>query len=174
MKALIVVDMQNDFVDPNGSIYCGLQAREIIIPICKRIDIYLENKDRVFFLQDTHQTGDKSLNLFGNHCIEDTWGHEIIPELNNYLEHEYTYTIRKNRFSGFYNTGLYGTFLDLGIVDVELVGVFTSMCVFETAIDSADRDYDISIPRDCVADSDSTTHEFFLKRMAEIYNVAVI
>lgn len=172
-KALIVVDMQNDFVDPKGTIYCGPQSRKAITFVVGRVEYYLKKEETIIFLQDTHQFGDKALHLFGNHCIEGTWGHKIIPELESFVTEYNVYVIQKCKFSGFYNTGLYGIFLDLGVEDTEIVGVFTSMCVFETAIDAADRDYNVSILRKGVADTNDDDHLFFLNRLKTVYNVNV-
>ena len=96
-KALIVVDMQNDFV--TGAL--ANPAAQAIIPNIKN---EIENGDynQVIFTQDTH-TVDYLETLEGKHlpvkhCIEGTRGWEIVPELQVYLKNDNAITLVKTTF----------------------------------------------------------------------------
>jgi nicotinamidase-related amidase len=82
-KALIVVDIQNDFV--NGSL--GSEQARIIIPRVKdKIDRYLQRGDEIIFTRDTHQTNyletHEGKNLPVEHCITGTDGWNIYGGLD--------------------------------------------------------------------------------------------
>ncbi|MBW2571816.1 MAG: hypothetical protein JRD87_09735 [Deltaproteobacteria bacterium] len=50
-KALIIVDMLNDFVDEKGALYCGDTARSIIPFIQERLKVYRNRKDLAIYLR---------------------------------------------------------------------------------------------------------------------------
>lgn len=87
MKLLLVIDMQNDFVD--GAL--GTKEAVAIVPAVKaRIEQAVQNGERIFFTRDTHtenymntQEGRK---LPVPHCIEGSPGWQIIPALAPYAE----------------------------------------------------------------------------------------
>ena len=80
-RALIVVDMLNDFVDEKGALYCGPSARDIIPFIQDRIADYRKTESSVIYIQDSHSEDDKEFEKFPKHSVSGTWGHQIVPEL---------------------------------------------------------------------------------------------
>ena len=169
-NALIIVDMLNDFVDEKGALYCGKGSRDIIPFIMERLQKSRERGDLVVYLKDSHDEKDKEFERFPKHCVEDTWGNEIIPEL---APKPGEMVIPKKRFSGFFGTDLENILSSVGVEDVEVVGVCTSICVMDTVGDLANRDYRISVPVKGVADFDPEFHEFSLKRMKQTYGADV-
>lgn len=170
-KALIIVDMLNDFVNEKGALYCGETARSIIPFIQERLRIYRNRVDLVIYLQDSHEEDDKEFEKFPRHGIAGTWGNEIIPELTPRAGET---VIPKKRFSGFYGTHLENILKCAGVDEVEVVGVCTSICVMDTVGGLANRDYKIAVPIKGVADFDPEFHEFALKRMKQLYGVRVL
>ena len=82
MKILIAVDMQNDFI--SGSL--GTKEAQSIVPkVKKRLNKAIDEKYKIIFTKDTHY--DDYLNtaegkkLPIKHCIKETYGWEIHPEL---------------------------------------------------------------------------------------------
>ncbi|MDF1594034.1 MAG: cysteine hydrolase [Desulfobacterales bacterium] len=169
-KALIVVDMLNDFVDEKGALYCGETAREIVPFIGQRLDAYRKRKDLVIYLQDAHDRNDKEFEKFPEHCVSGTWGSQIIKALTPMPGEK---VVPKKRFSGFYGTDLENILVEAGIAAAEVVGVCTSICVMDTVGGLANRDYAISVPIKGVADFDSEAHRFSLKRMEKLYGAEV-
>jgi len=169
-KALIIVDMLNDFIHTNGALYCGETARVIIPFIKERLKVYRKSKDTVIYLQDSHDENDREFEKFPRHGVAGTWGNQIIEELEPLPEET---VIGKKRFSGFYGTDLEDILNSKNINKVEVVGVCTSICVMDTVSGLANRDYKITVPVKGVADFDPTFHEFSLKRMSRIYGADV-
>ena len=169
-KALIIVDMLNDFLDKKGALYCGDTARLIIPFIQERLTSYRNHKDLVMYLQDSHDENDKEFEKFPKHSVAGTWGCEVIPELS---PQDGERLIPKKRYSGFYGTDLEHVLKSAGIDNVEVVGVCTSICVMDTVGGLANRDYNITVPVKGVADFDPEMHQFSLKRMEKIYGADV-
>jgi nicotinamidase/pyrazinamidase len=169
-KALIIVDMLNDFVDEKGALYCGDTARLIIPFIHERLMVYRNRKNLVIYLKDAHDEDDKEFEKFPKHSVTGTWGSEVIPELSPQADET---VIPKKRYSGFYGTDLENVLKSANVDEVEVVGVCTSICVMDTVGGLANRDYKIGVPVKGVADFDSEMHQFSLKRMEKIYGADV-
>lgn len=170
-RAVIIVDMLNDFVDEKGALYCGKDARAIVPLIKKRLWHFRESGDLVVYLKDSHDENDKEFDRFPKHCVTGTWGNEIIPELS---PNPGEVVLPKKRFSGFYGTALDNILSSAGVEEVDVVGVCTSICVMDTVGGLANRDYRITVPAKEVADFDTEFHHFALKRMAQTYGAQVL
>jgi len=169
-KALIIVDMLNDFIDEKGALYCGSQARKIIPFVRDRLSTFRKNGDLVIFLQDSHAENDLEFTKFPKHCVTDTWGSEIIHEISPVLEEK---IIAKTRYSGFYGTDLDKILKEANPKEVEVVGVCTSICVMDTVGGLVNRDYNVLVPAKGVADFDNAMHDFSLKRMKQVYGARI-
>ncbi|MGD2270381.1 MAG: isochorismatase family cysteine hydrolase [Desulfobacterales bacterium] len=169
-KALIIVDMLNDFVDEKGALYCGETAREIIPFVKDKLESCRKQGDLIVYLQDAHDEDDKEFERFPKHSVAGSWGSSIIDELKPLPAEK---VIPKKRYSGFYGTDLEGVLEKAGVADIEVVGVCTSICVMDTVGGLANRDYRISVPVKGVADFDPEFHEFALKRMKQLYGAEV-
>ncbi|MCJ7774129.1 MAG: cysteine hydrolase [Desulfobacterales bacterium] len=169
-KALIVIDMLNDFIDEKGVLFCGADARDKISFIKQRIQAYRDNDDLVIYMTDSHDEDDKEFDKFQKHAVTGTWGNEIIRELTPGPMDK---VIPKKRYSSFYGTGLEKVLKDSNIKAAEVVGVCTSICVMDTVGDLVNRDYPVTVPVKGVADFDPEAHEFALKRMKQIYGANV-
>ena len=169
-KALIIIDILNDFIDKKGALYCGETVEPIIPFIQNRLQAFRKPGDLVIYLQDSHDKNDKEFEKFPPHGIAGTWGNEIIQELAPMPEDK---VVPKKRFSGFYGTELENILETAGIDKVEVVGVCTSICVMDTVGGLANRDYKIVVPVKGVADFDPEMHQFSLKRMEKIYGADV-
>ncbi|MGH2811737.1 MAG: isochorismatase family protein, partial [Actinomycetota bacterium] len=83
--ALIVVDMQNDFADPNGGLY--VKGGEAIIDfVNEQIRMVRESGALVVFTQDWHPKStphfEKDGGIWPVHCVGGTWGAELHPQLD--------------------------------------------------------------------------------------------
>lgn len=176
-KILIVIDMLNDFChadgvlakDGNGNVYA-----EKIIPVVKEvIDENRDNDGHTIYPIDNHPEDDKEFEKFLPHAVRGTWGGLIIDEIKMF-EEPHGYVIPKTRYSGFYNSKLEYTLDMLKPELVEVVGVYTSICVMDTVGGLSNRDYRVRVISDGVADFDPEMHEMALKRMANIYGAEVM
>jgi len=74
-KVLLVVDMLNDFINENGSLYyCGQQGRDIVLMVVQKIREYVDHRLPVIFIMDAHDPRDQEFKLFPVHCINGTRG----------------------------------------------------------------------------------------------------
>ncbi len=171
MRALIVIDMLNDFLDPKGVLYCGEAARKIIPEIKALLAEFRQKKEPVIYVCDAHDPEDKEFEAFPAHCVKGTWGAEVIPELAPQPEDR---LITKTRFDAFFRTELEDVLRELGVTEVWLCGVCTSICVMDTAAGAFYRGFKVVVPEKAVGDFDPEAHIFALKRMERIYKAKVI
>ena len=157
MKALIVVDMQNDFID--GSL--GTKEAVAIVPKVKQkiADARAEGSE-VIFTRDTHyddylQTNEgKHLPVV--HCVEESKGWEISSE----LDASSSTIINKNTFG-------YTGWTDFDFEEVELVGLCTDICVVSNAliIKALFPEIKVSVDASCCAGVTPEAHEAALATM---------
>jgi len=171
MKALLVVDMLKDFLEPAGALYCGDKARDIIPFVREKIKAFHEKDDFVVFICDSHREDDPEFEMFPRHCVEGTPGAEIIDELPVGASDT---VIRKTRYSAFYDTDLDRVLERNDVDEVHVVGVCTSICVMDTVGDLRNRDYPVTVYRRGVADFDPGAHRFSLQRMEKIYGARIV
>jgi nicotinamidase/pyrazinamidase len=164
--ALIVVDVQNDFADPTGSLSVpgGLA---IIGHINREISQATDAGALVILTQDWHPPSTphfaKDGGIWPVHCVADTWGAELHPDL---LAPADAPRVRKGTrgedgYSGFTTrdpvsgaeapTELEGMLRDESIERVVVVGLATDYCVKATALDGARLGFDTFVLLDAVA-----------------------
>jgi nicotinamidase/pyrazinamidase len=83
--ALVVVDVQNDFADPDGGLY--VREGEAVVPVINaEIAAATEAGATVVFTQDWHPPTTphfaKDGGVWPVHCVRETWGAELHPELS--------------------------------------------------------------------------------------------
>ena len=147
--AILVVDMLNDFLKPGGKMVLDT-GKVIVEPSSRLLERARNNRIPIVYVNDSHRPGlrqDREFRKRAEHCIEGTWGSEVIRELKPI---EGDFVVKKRRFSGFYETDLDLTLKDLEIDTVVIIGVVTNICVRSTVHDAFFRGYKVIIPRDCV------------------------
>ena len=140
-SALLVVDMQDFFLDPHSlSFTCGGLA---ILPILKRlIKTFRENDRPVIYTKHVHHPDNLDSGImrwwWKGMCIEGSAESEIHRDLTPLPSEK---VILKHRYSAFYNTDLETILRCLGIEDLVISGIMTNMCCESTARDAYYRDY---------------------------------
>ncbi len=170
-RALLVVDMLNGFLDPEGSLYCGDAAREMIPYVRRRIRACDRRGDPVVFACDRHRPDDPEFEQWDPHCVEGTWEAQIIPELPVPDE---SLVVAKATINPFFETRLDEVLAELGTETVEVVGVCTNICVLYAAMELRVRTYEVRVPRKGVATFDAEAHETALAQMSETFGVRVV
>ncbi len=171
MKALLIIDMINDFLEPKGALYCGEEVRKIISPLKEKLASFRRQKAPIIYLCDQHAPDDPEFEAFPPHAVKGTWGAQVITELS---PQEGEVIIPKTRFSGFFRTPLEEILRQKRVTTVCLTGVCTSICVMDTAADAFFRDFKIEVFKDCVGDFDQEMHAFALRRMERIYKAKIL
>jgi nicotinamidase-related amidase len=187
-SALIIVDMQNDFVHPDGDF--ARRAREHpamaidmpflmgTIPYIKRLaDAYRVAGRPVIYLAhvvkpdysdaqfpywrlDLPRTGNRTF------IVEGTWGAQIVDELK---PHDGEHLIVKKGFGGFSNTPLDTILRNMGVTTCVVSGVTTCVCVSTTVRGGVEHNYRMILVKDAVAEGNRASHEAELKTMARIF-----
>ncbi|MGH2808075.1 MAG: isochorismatase family protein [Actinomycetota bacterium] len=161
--ALIVVDVQNDFADPNGSLYVS-DGDKVVPTINDEIERALSSGAAVFYTQDWHPAStphfEKDGGIWPVHCVMDTWGAALHPDLAVTGEIVRKGSRGEDGYSGFTErdpvtgaekpTPLEQMLRDRRIERVVVVGLATDYCVKATALDALGRDLDVTVMRDAV------------------------
>ncbi|MPZ77090.1 MAG: isochorismatase family protein [Deltaproteobacteria bacterium] len=180
--ALIVVDVQNDFVSPQGS--AGTRGDDVgaamaMVPNLMRL---LEEGRRVgltiIYIKTIHsewtdtpswiyRTSQKSgLNT----CREGTWGAELYEGISP-LPNERV--VIKHRYSAFINTDLNTVLKARGIQSILVCGVATNVCVETTARDGYMYDYYVTMIDDCSAAYEAKLHMGTLENIRRHFGLVV-
>lgn len=164
--ALIIIDMQNDFIAKGAPIECP-GGREIVSNIKKVKQWAKDNGIPVFYTKESHRSQkiDFGLEIERNepeHCLEGTPGIEIVEELT---PEDGDLVIVKRRYSGFYLTDLEILMRGLKKNVLIIAGAATNVCVYATTLDAQQRDINAIVLSDCVAGTSIELHEAFLKNI---------
>lgn len=164
--ALVVVDMQNDFVKEGGSLVVP-DAEATLPNIRSLLDLARGSGMRVVYSQDTHTTGDPEWEIWPEHTREGAWGWNIVEEL---APREGETVIRKVRYDAFYGTNLDHFLRTWGVDTLVICGTVANICVHYTAASAGLRWYDIVIPGDAVSALDPFDLESSLRQTAFLFN----
>ena len=187
-SALLIVDMQNDFVHPEGGF--AQFAREApearidmpflmgTIPHVKRLADAFRTAGRPvvsiapmvkpdysdaqwpYWRLGLHPGADRTF------IVEGTWGVQIVDALQPRAgEH----LVVKKGFGGFSNTPLDTILRTMGVTTCVVAGVTTCVCVSTTVRGGVEHNYRMILVKDAVAEVSRDTHEAELKTMARIF-----
>lgn len=132
-RALLLVDMSNDFIQLDGALNCGAPGLQIV-PYCVHlVDSFVMHREFVIDARDNHDVTDFEIasDLFPAHNLKDTWGQALVAELSERLNghsHLWKYIPKKNYNAGF-NTDLFPFLESKNIDEIHVVGVCTDICV---------------------------------------------
>jgi nicotinamidase/pyrazinamidase len=147
--ALLVVDVQNDFADPSGSL--SVPGGEQVVPLVrKEIRRAVEGGALVVYTQDWHPAStphfQKDGGIWPVHCVAGTWGAEFHPDLEVRGEIVRKGADGQDGYSGFSvrdpasrdvsATGLESILRARDVERVVICGLATDYCVAETALDA--------------------------------------
>lgn len=139
-RALVVVDVQNDFC-PGGALAVS-GGDEVVAPLNRLITEFLARGDLVFKSRDWHPATTKHFKDHGGtwpvHCVQGTRGAEFHPEL---LDDPRVRVISKGMgdedcYSAFDGTDLAEQLRGAGVREVWVGGLATDYCVKQTVLDS--------------------------------------
>src|SRR3954447_10755728 len=163
--ALLVLDMQNDFVHRNGSLVVP-DAEPTIPAIRGLLELAREHGMRVVYSQDTHREGDPEWRIWPEHCREGSWGWEIVPELAPAPDDR---VLRKVRYDAFYGTPLDHLLRVWDIDTLVVCGTVANICVHYTVASAALRWYDVVMVRDAVSALEPFDLESSLRQTAFVF-----
>lgn len=166
-RMLVVVDMQNDFID--GAL--GTEAAKAIVP--KVIQKIRDFKGQIFYTRDTHDENyldtQEGKNLPVKHCIMDTHGWQLQEDIDELAKERRSMIFDKPTFGSLALAGCLNGIQKVASIDeIELVGLCTDICVISNALllKAALPDTKIIVDSSCCAGVTPESHENALKAMA--------
>ena len=142
--AVVVVDMQNGFCHPDGSLYAPA-SEDAIDDVIDVVATAREAGASVVYTRDVHPPGQFEDNHYydeferwGEHVLEDSWDAELVDDLD---VRETDHVVEKHTYDAFYRTDLEGHLDTRGIDDLLLCGTLANVCVLHTAGSAGLRDY---------------------------------
>ena len=128
MEILIVVDMQNDFIQ--GTLGTK-EAQEILSNVCNKIAHWT---GEIYFTRDTHKENyletQEGKNLPVLHCIKNTHGWELHSDIQKFVKSD---PINKEGFGSIPLMELLKT-MEKKITSITIIGLCTDICVISNAI----------------------------------------
>lgn len=166
MQAVLVIDMLEDYFrgGPLRAARATLtgrinaltaQARQAGVPVIWVRQAFREDLSDAFLIMRK-----KNIRI----TIAGTPGAQILEELQQAPEdHE----VVKKRYSAFHGTDLDALLARLHVTELILAGINTHACIRMAAIDAYQRDYEVVIPKDCVASPDAAHHDVTLRYLGQ-------
>lgn len=189
--ALVLVDMQRDFIEDDGAFGLLGIDRSMYPSMISRLKTLLNGARRasvlIVHIQMTTLPGRLSdspaqirfnLRMHENfrqggtpltYAIDGTKGHQFIDD---FKPQDNELVVRKSRSSGFWGTNLNQLLRSNAIESVIITGVTTEGCVESTARDAMFSDFYVVIPQDCVASDDTAQHEASLLLMRNRFDIS--
>lgn len=156
LPALLIVDMQGDFVDPDAPTTCAPMAQERLPAIETLLAASRRARIPVIFSRglvcpDLSDVGlwKSAAHAEGRVQVEGSPGAEIVPELAPGPGER---VVAKRRPSAFFDTDLHGILQSLAVNTLLVAGASMSGCVRATVVDAFSHDYRTMVVRDCVID----------------------
>lgn len=159
--ALLLIDVINDLEFPEGR-----ALLRYALPVAKRI-LALKQRARAhgvpaIYVNDNFGRWQSDFKRQVDHCLEDeVLGRDIarllVPEDDDYF-------VLKPKHSGFFSTSL-AILEHLGARTLILTGFAGNICVLYTANDAYMRDFELMVPRDCLASETREANEYALSQM---------
>ena len=154
-KALIVVDVQNDFC-PGGSLAVA-HGDEVVPPLNKLMKEFLDRNEPVFKTRDWHPAKTKHFAAYGGtwpvHCVQETPGAEFHPDL---IDDPRITIVSKgidesaDGYSGFDGTNLAQILREQDVEEVWVGGLATDYCVKHTVLDARREGFEVKALADAM------------------------
>jgi len=169
--AIVIVDMQNDFVKEGGTLV--VEDAAITIPTIQ--DLIARGRDagcRIAYTQDSHTDGDPEWDIWPKHCEVGTWGWQIVEDL---APQEGDLVCRKSRYDGFYGTELEHFLSRVWQVEnLIIVGTVSSICVAHTAASAGLRWFNLILAADGMSALTEFDQALTLRQASWLYTGNVV
>ena len=156
--ALIVVDVQNDFADPSGSLYVR-GGEEVVAIVNEEIAAARGAGASVVYTQDWHPEHTAHFDTGGGvwpvHCVRESWGAALHPDLvvdgpvvrkgTNGEDGYSGFTVREQGSGVESSTGLVELLRDEGVRRVVVTGLAGDVCVKHTALDAVRLGFEVTV-----------------------------
>lgn len=150
MKALILVDIQNEWADNKSSYFVDVDWKKYLQKINDLINKARENEWKIIFTMHIELDS-----------VEFSEESENVKLLNGLNVKDGDVIVTKHKISPFYRTTLEAELN--GVDEIFTAGILTNLCVRSLVSDAYDREYKITIVKNCCLAMDEETNEWTLK-----------
>lgn len=169
MKALVVVDMLDDFV--HGAL--ANPRAQPILPLLEELLAHARREGWVrVFANDAHEPGDPELAIWGAHAMAGTPGARVVEELAP-EPGPFELVVPKRAYGAFDGTDLDERLRALRVDEVVLTGQHTHICVRHSAYGALLHGFRITVPRDAVCAFDGVDDEESLEYLHDVYGARI-
>ncbi len=158
--ALLIVDMQNRWVNPNKGLFPS--ADKVVSNINQLREAFRSNDLPIFHIILEHNkdgsTWERGCKVPWN--LEGSWEAEIIPALTPQAGET---ILVKTRYSAFFKTDLVARLNKLEVDQIVITGYQMRACVLATSLDAYQNDFKTFIISDASLETDKTYREMFLR-----------
>jgi len=161
--AVVVVDMENGFCHPDGSLYAP-DSEAAIEPVRELVERAREAGASVVFTRDVHPPGQfedahyyDEFDRWGEHVLEGSWEAELVDEL---MPADDDLVVEKHTYDAFHETQLDGWLGAHGIKDLVICGTLANVCVLHTASSAGLRDYRPILAEDAIGFIEADHHAY--------------
>ena len=146
-NGLIVIDMQNSFLHPDGENYFSA-AVKAVEPVLNLIETARKSSCLIVHTVDQHRVGlpDFEQKHLPVHCLEDDMNAGYFDQFGPGADSNLEIEIVKRRYSAFFGTDLAMTLQECGIENTIICGVKTNVCVRSTSQDAFAYGFNVFIP----------------------------
>jgi nicotinamidase-related amidase len=166
--ALIIIDMINNFDFTRGPILAK-KASHIASSIKNLKDQFNEKKLPVIFINDHYNLWQADLHKIIDLCRNE----RSQPVFELLLPEENDLFLIKPKHSAFYGTALNTLLHQLKVNTLILTGIAGNICVLFTANDAYMREYELLVPKDCIASADDNDNQYALTMMENVLKAKI-
>lgn len=170
--ALVVVDMQNGFCHPDGSLYAE-PSQAAIEPVAKLIERARDNGVQIVYTRDVHPPEQfeetrhyDEFDRWGQHVLENDWEAEIVDQL---AVQPGDHVVEKHTYDAFHDTELDGWLSARGIDTLVFCGTLANVCVLHSASSAALHDYRPILIEDAVGYIEEDHRDYALDHAAWLF-----
>jgi nicotinamidase/pyrazinamidase len=157
--ALVVVDVQNDFADPAGSLAVS-GGLDVVAEVNRAVESATAAGAAVFYTQDWHPRDtphfEKDGGIWPVHCVQESWGAQLHPDLvvrgtvvrkgENGEDGYSAFTMRDPLTGETVPTPLASMLRERGVQRLVVLGLATDYCVRATALEGREQGWPVVVP----------------------------
>lgn len=170
--ATVVIDMQNGFCHPEGSLHSEA-SEKAIGPVSRLVERARDAEASVIYTRDIHTEEQfegahhyDEFAMWGEHVLEGTWDAGLVDELE---PEEGDPVVEKYTYDAFYRTGLEAHLENHDIEDLLFCGTLANVCVLQTAASAAIRDLRPVVVRDALGYLEEEDRDYALKHVSSVF-----
>eukprot|EP01112_Ceratiomyxa_fruticulosa_P019697 TRINITY_DN6503_c0_g1_i3.p1 TRINITY_DN6503_c0_g1~~TRINITY_DN6503_c0_g1_i3.p1 ORF type:complete len:194 (-),score=43.87 TRINITY_DN6503_c0_g1_i3:37-618(-) len=173
-EALIVVDMQNEFLDPAGSFSKKHAPIDVLIGNCiLAVKQARERNHLVVWVKSHYLNNSPALNespepwkkrlIEATHtgktlcCVEGTFNAEFHPRIQEQIA-PHDFVLIKQFYSAFKETTLEKVLKENNVTNITVIGVVTNVCVYATCVSAKNLGFEVTMLEDCTSSSTEKKH----------------